>query len=65
MHTSAILEFPQIDRHFNIKCWCPRAYRYTEDRTWRIHEKGGVERDPMYKALNTYGFRESIFKTYM
>ena len=64
MHTSAVLEFPQIDRHFAIKCWCPRSFRQTEGRTWRCHERAGVVRDPMYAALNTRNFRDSLFKAY-
>ena len=62
MYTNAFLEFPQIDSLYAIKCWCPSSLQSKDNRSWRFFENAKTPTEPMYVALNTPGFRDSVKK---
>jgi hypothetical protein len=64
MCTSSILEFPQIDIKYRIKPWCPRVFQRHDKLKYRFFEDTNTASQPMYVALNTPNFCNSIKKAH-
>ena len=60
LYTYAQLRFPQIDKFYNIKPWCPYALKKRTGKTWNYYEDSRTAADPIYVILNDKNNRQSL-----